>query len=310
MPEIVAHHFFGMKVLQDLPQDIRKRIDPELFRKGVRGPDPLGIVRFWCPPIWRKLHGRSSEMHTLHSGAFFERLSREARAQAGELQTQLFSYECGFLTHYFLDSVCHPYVIYRTGLGEAYTGNHRSLEHAMDRLALARNGLTLRNRPISRLILPEKGLPRTMKRAIDAVYAETFGWTDAWKQINHALKDERRFVRLIEDPAGWLARFTKGGTPGSLSYAENAYTNADIENEQHQEWRNPYEPAMTSDKSFGELTELAGAQAKQAICDLYAFILGEAPYPVSIGNRSYESGLDTTDPRNKRDPRFEVLQRL
>ena len=309
MPEIVTHHFFGMKVLQELPQEISQRIDPELYRIGLRGPDPLGIVRFWCPPLWKKLHGRSSVMHNLHSGMFFERLSREARAKDGELQKQLFSYECGFLTHYFLDSVCHPYVIYRTGLGKAYAGNHRSLEHAMDRLALARNGLTLRNRPISRLVLRKKGLPETMKQAIDAVYADTFGWNDAWKQINHALKDERRFARLIEDPAGWLARFAKGGTKGSLSYAENAYTNADIENEQHREWRNPYEPGMVSTQSFDELTALAGEQAKQAICDLYRYILGESPYPVSIGNRSYESGLDTTDPRNKRDPQFEILQR-
>ena len=309
MPEIVTHHFFGMKVLQELPQEISQRIDPELYRIGLRGPDPLGIVRFWCPPLWKKLHGRSSVMHNLHSGMFFERLSREARAKDGELQKQLFSYECGFLTHYFLDSVCHPYVIYRTGLGKAYAGNHRSLEHAMDRLALARNGLTLRNRPISRLVLRKKGLPETMKQAIDAVYADTFGWNDAWKQINHALKDERRFARLIEDPAGWLARFAKGGTKGSLSYAENAYTNADIENEQHREWRNPYEPGMVSTQSFDELTALAGEQAKQAICDLYRYILGESPYPVSIGNRSYESGLDATDPRNKRDPQFEILQR-
>lgn len=309
MPEIVTHHFFGMKVLQDLPQEISERIDPELYRTGVRGPDPLGIVRFWCPPIWKRLHGRSSVMHNLHSGMFFERLSREVREKNGELQRQLFSYECGFLTHYFLDSVCHPYVIYRTGLGKAYAGNHRSLEHAMDRLALERNSMTLRNRPISRLVLRKKGLPETMRQAIDAVYADTFGWNDAWKQINHALKDERRFVRLIEDPAGWLARFVKGGTKGSLSYAENAYTNADIENEQHHEWRNPYEPAMTSNESFEELTALAGELAKQAICDLYRYILGESPYPVSIGNRSYESGLDTEDPRNKRDPQFETLQR-
>lgn len=309
MPEIVTHHFFGMKVLQDLPQEIRERIDPALYRTGVRGPDPLGIVRFWCPPVWKKLHGRSSVMHNLYSGMFFERLSRETRAQEGKLQNQLFSYECGFLTHYFLDSVCHPYVIYRTGLGKACEGNHRSLEHAMDRLVLARNGLKLRNRPILRQILQKNGLPDNMRRAIDAVYAETFGWKDAWKQINHALKDERRFIRLIEDPDGCLARFAKGGTPGSLSYMENAYANADIENEQRLEWRNPYEPAMTSDQSFGELTEQAGKEAKQAICDLYAYIRGEAPYPVSIGNRSYESGLDTTDPRNKRDPQFEVLQR-
>lgn len=309
MPEIAVHHFFGIRVLTELPEEIRDRILPDLYRTGARGPDPLGIVRFWCPPVWKRLHGRSSEMHNCHSGEFFRRLSQETRRQTGEIRQQLFSYESGFLTHYFLDSICHPYVIYRTGLGKKYSGNHRSLEHAMDRDELDRNGMKLRDRPISRRILKGNRLPKAMKQPIDAVYADVFGWKCAWRHINHALKDETRFIRITEDPRGRLARFAKGGTMASLSYSEAAYANADIRNEQHREWRNPYEPAAASNQSFSELTELAAQQAKQAICELYAYIQESGPYPVSIGNRSYESGLETTDPRNQREPEFEILER-
>ena len=101
-------------------------------------------------------------MHNRCCGDFFRRLSQEAREQTGELRTLLFSYECGFLTHYFLDNVCHPYVIYRTGQGKLYAGNHRSMEHAMDRIALERNGMAFQDRPISRFILRNYGLPDTM----------------------------------------------------------------------------------------------------------------------------------------------------
>ena len=309
MPEIVVHHFFGMRVLQDLPKEIRDGIIPDLYQTGVRGPDPLGIARFWCPPVWKRLHGRNSEMHNRHSGEFFCRLSQETRKQEENIRKQLFSYESGYLTHYFLDSICHPYVIFRTGLGKAYSGNHRSLEHAMDRVALERNGLKLQDRPISRRILRKNSLPKTMKEPIDAVYMDVYGWKSAWRYINHALKDEKRYIRIMEDPRGRLARFTKGGTMASLSYSEDAYVTADIWNEHHREWRNPYEPALASNQSFSELTELAAYQAKQAICELYAFIQGSGPYPVSIGNRSYESGLETTDPRNRREPKFEILER-
>ena len=309
MPEIAVHHFFGTRVFQELPEKIRKKILPEQYRTGVRGPDPLGIVRFWCPPVWKKLHGRSSEMHNHGADAFFRRLSRETREQTGELRRQLFSYECGFLTHYFLDSVCHPYVIYRTGLGKAYSGNHRSLEHAMDRLGLARNGMDLRKRPVTRQILRKSGLPVSMKQSVDAVYAEVFGWKDAWKHINRSLKDERRFLRLTEDPKGFLARIARGGTMASLSYAEKAYLNADPENENHREWRNPYEPEMESNQSFAELTNQAAKEAQQAIRELYLYVWDGAPYPSSIGNRSYESGLDESDSRNRREPVFEILQR-
>ena len=309
MPEIAVHHFFGARVLRNLPQEIRDRITPELYGTGVRGPDPLGVVRFWCPPVWKHLHGRSSLMHNRLSGPFFRRLSQETRTQTGELQNQLFSYECGFLTHYFLDSICHPYVIFRTGQGKACAGNHRSFEHALDRLFLEQNGMCFRDRPLSRQILRGNGLPETMKPPIDAVYADVFGWNDAWRQINRALKDEIRFIRITEDPGGLLARMMKGGTAGSFSYAEEAYVNADIENRQHREWRNPYETEVISDRSFTDLADLAEEQVLQAVRGLYAYILGEETYPGIIGNRSYESGLDTDDLRNQREPQYEILQR-
>lgn len=309
MPEIATHHFFGIRVLEKLPQEIREEINPDLYRIGVRGPDPLGVARFWWLPAWKRLHGRSSLMHNRFSGQFFRCLAQETREQTGELQRQLFSYECGFLTHYFLDSICHPYVIYRTGLGKGFAGNHRSMEHALDRLALERNSMKLRDNPISKQILQKKGLPETMKRPIDAVYAEAFGWDDAWRQINHALKDEMRFARFTEHFDGILPRFERNGTLASLSYAEKAYISADVENEQHQEWRNPYEPAMHSNRSFAELTDLAEERVLQAVRDLYTYIRDRVPYPASIGDCSYESGLKTTDPRNQQDPVFEILQR-
>ncbi len=309
MPEIAVHYFFGERVLKELPQEIRERIHPALYRTGVRGPDPLGVIRFWCPPVWKRFHGWSSEMHNRHCGKFFRWLSQETMNQTGILREQLFSYECGFLTHYFLDSTCHPYVIYHTGSGKEYSGNHRSLEHAMDRLALAWNGMKLKDRPITRKILSGNGLPETMRESIDAVYAETFGWKNAWQRINQALQDEKRFAQIIEDPGEILARVFKGGTPGSLSYAEKAYVNVDIENEDHREWRYPYEEGRTSTKSFAELTENAAQQAGQAVRELYLYLEGKGPYPESIGNRSYESGLDAKDRRNQMKPQCEVYPR-
>ena len=50
-------------------------------------------------------------------------------------------------------------------------------------------------------------------------------------------------------------------------------------------------------------------EAQQAIRELYLYVWDGAPYPSSIGNRSYESGLDESDSRNRREPVFEILQR-
>ena len=43
---------------------------------------------------------------------------------------------------------------------------------------------------------------------------------------------------------------------------------------------------------------------QQAIRELYLYVWDGAPYPSSIGNRSYESGLDESDSRNRREPEY------
>ena len=115
MPEIVTHHFFARKVLDHLPKNVTAPVYQELFFIGVRGPDPLGIVRFWWLPAWRREHRKSFVMHHQHSGAFFRKLATVSKESEGQVRDELFSCLCGFLTHYFLDASCHPYIIYRTG---------------------------------------------------------------------------------------------------------------------------------------------------------------------------------------------------
>lgn len=303
MPEIVMHHFFARRVYDQLPRQVVSVIRPEIYRIGARGPDPLGIIRFWWPPVWKREHRKSSTMHLQKSGNFFQTLAMAARDSNGQLKDELFSYLCGFLTHYFLDSICHPYIIYRTGLGKGTEGNHRSLEHALDRDILREHRLSLKDRPITKKILPFHGLPETMMGAVNEVYHTVFGWENMWTLINTALQDERRFLRLMEDPGGKLYRllsFSNSGTLHSLSYAEQAYVTADIWNSSHEPWCNPYDEAIMSAKSLTELEEEAFRQVMTVIPLMFDHLFNDLPYPDAIGNRTYESGLDTEDPRNQK----------
>ena len=312
MPEIVAHHFFARKVYGQLPEHVTSRISPGIFRIGARGPDPLGIVFFWCPPLWRREHRKSFVMHHQKSGLFFRTLALAARDSEEQAEDELFSYLCGFLTHYYLDSTCHPYIIYRTGLGKGTEGNHRSLEHALDRNVLREHYLSLPDRPISHVILPSHVLPDSMKSTVNDAYRTVFGWENMWSLINQSLRDERRFIHLTEDPEGKLFRLLSrsgNGTLRSLSYAEPAYKAADIRNNSHVPWRNPYDETIVSEQSLAELEEYAFRQVTEVIPRLAEHIFNGAPYPEEIGNRTYESGLDTGDSRNHNVPVCDLLFR-
>ena len=313
MPEIVFHHFFARKVFDQLPERVTPAIRPEIYFTGARGPDPLGIVRFWQLPVWKREHRKSFIMHHQRSGIFFRELAAATRSGDRQIRDDLFSYLCGFLTHYYLDANCHPYIIYRTGLGAGTAGNHRSMEHAMDRDLLREHQLSLHERPISRSILASTGLPAGMKTAIDRVYYSTFGWENTWKLINNALKDERRFVRLMEDPRGRLdkaiPKWMHNGTLRSLSYAEQAYQQADYWNNSHTLWKNPYDPSICSNRSLKELETEALSKATEVIPRLMDHIYGQGSYPEEIGSLSYESGLPTDDARNQRNPQYDLYPR-
>ena len=302
MPEVVFHYYFADRVLRELPEEIGSHIRQELYQTGARGPDPFGLIRFWWPPAWRREHGKSSVMHNTRSGQFFSALAKETRNAGQELKDELFSYLCGFLTHYRLDASCHPYIIDQTGLGPGTAGNHRSLEHALDRDLLRKYGLQLRDRPITRKLLPAGPLPENMADPLNRVYRETFGWENAWSNIRKALKDERRFLRLTEDPLGALAKLLPrscGGTIRSLSYAEKAYEDADIWNRERRTWHHPYDPGLESGSSLEELAEEALRKATAGIIGLYGYIYQSNEYPDIIGSDSYESGFDTEDARNQ-----------
>ena len=313
MPEIVTHYYFGQQVLQDLQDDTKSWIIPELYEIGVRGPDPLGIVHFRNPPVWKRVHGKSNWMHTKGCGKLFRNLADIARKAEIREQALLFSYLSGFLTHYCLDSVCHPYVIYRAGAGKECLGNHRSLEHAIDRNRLRQHRMKLSDRPITNRILPNPGLlPAEIRKAIDWAYRDAFDWDDTWGIINQALRDERAFIRMTEDPRGhfysFVSKLTNNGNLLSLCYSEPSYQGIDTENEHKREWKNPYDPSMVFNQSFAELEKHAAALSMEMIEGICSYIFHDAQYPILIGNRSFESGLDADDERNQAEPVCSVLQ--
>ena len=302
MPEIVLHRFFAREVLHRLPKPVQDHIDPEVYALGSRGPDPLGIVYFYRLPRWKREHGKSNLLHTKGCGLLFRSLTEEAKSAPEEIRQPLFSFLAGFLTHYALDSTCHPYIIFQAGAGKENAGNHRSLEHALDRKRLKEQGMDLHARPITRELLPKAGLPPGIRPAVDAAFRKAFGWEDAWKLLNRAYRDERRFLRLTEDPVGsfygLLRRVTANRNLRSLSYAEPSYPEADIANGQHRAWRNPYAPEITSRRSMADLETEAANLAEAWITGVHASLYEAGDFPEAIGNRSFESGLDADDSRN------------
>lgn len=318
MPDIITHSQLGASALALLAPACRASIRREIFDHATAGPDIWFSYRFWNPKAQEQKPRRGDEMQHRHTGAFLRALANEAvRSDARE---ELFSYLAGFLCHYCLDRAAHPYIIYRSGEydGSEATrpnrGNHMRLEHALDLWTLRKWGLRMGQFPIVRKIIYLRKLPKAMQPGLDAAYKRVYGWTHAWRDLNRAIRDQRLFYRLAQDPLGLLDAVLQRMDRGTarrdltaLSYHGKEQHGIDVANEAHLSWRHPMDAALVYSDSFADICQNAAQDACTMISAAWAFIWEGIPPGDAFGNASYETGFDWRDSRNAHKPACDPL---
>ena len=300
MPDVAVHAAFGREVLASLPEEVREYLIPEPYTFALFGPD----VWFMYKP-WHRREGRGRRMHTGKPGLFLTTLLRRAEVSAS--RAEMFSYLSGFLCHYALDSITHPYIIYVTAEERVFPRSHMSLEHALDVVQFRRDGYENEKHPVTGHYYPLLRLPETLRQDLNAVFEEVYGWKNCWAALNRSCRRYRLCYRALENHRGLVARLarrTKRDVLCSLAYSESQFHSLDPENTEHRVWKHPFDPDQSFTESFPELREKARQFALQLIEASYRLVrYGEGSVEsISelIGNNSYLSGLPADDPRNYR----------
>ena len=254
---------------------------------------------------WHRREGRGRRMHTGKPGLFLSSLLRQAGNS--DARREMFSYLSGFLCHYALDSIAHPYIIYVTAEERVFPRSHMSLEHALDAFEIRRGGYEAEKHPVTKHYYPLVRLPESLRPDLDAVFEEVYGWKNCWKALNRSCRRYRLCYRFLENPRGLaarLARLTKRDVLCSMAYSESQFLSADPENTEHRVWKHPFDPSLSFSDSFPELREKARQFAVQLITAAFRLLqYGEGTLEsvsALIGNNSYLSGLPADDPRNYR----------
>ena len=302
MPDIAMHHAFGQEVRGLLPEEIQKELKETPFIFALYGPDPWFMYR---PGKTRQ--GRGRRMHTTKTGAFLTALAE--RAKNGTAGEEIFSYLAGFLCHYALDSIAHPYIIWQTTETWPTKRAHRDMEHALDAKLLMREGFWQEQHSVTEHHFPLLRLPESMEKDLNAVYREIYGWEQARVSLNRCYKRYRMLYRVMEKPRSFtdiLASLIPTHRFRSVSYPKSAFLDLDVENLTHNAWHQAFAPDMTSTDSFPELYAKAREEAVRMIADAWDYArketVSEEALKASLGNRSYLSGLDADDPRNRLVP--------
>lgn len=147
MPTTYTHYRFGNDVYKQLPLAIQESIDlyRGLYNIGIHGPDLL----FYYKALTRNsINQKGYSIHEKAGHCFFMPAALKVKnlADPGPYMAYLY----GFLCHFALDSICHPYIqqmVHKTGI------SHSAIEAELDRYFLEKDGYSpLSYRPINHLV--------------------------------------------------------------------------------------------------------------------------------------------------------------
>ena len=135
MPTTYAHHRYGRSVFSLLPPEIQGDLEPymDYYDIGVHGPDILFYYRSFRHNPFNQYGVR---VHHEKAAVFFTRAMEVFKSQRGQPEAR--AYLAGFMTHFILDSTCHPYINKRareTGV------SHTEIETDLDTVLMREDGL-------------------------------------------------------------------------------------------------------------------------------------------------------------------------
>ena len=141
MPTTYTHFAFGSDVFELLDKNLRHELRPYLdyYNAGVHGPD---ILFYYHAFRKNDVNRYGAKIHHEQADVFFRHAFSVYLEQEEKDKICARAYLAGFMTHYILDSSCHPYInkrIRETGI------SHTEIETDLDSLIMRRAGLRPRS---------------------------------------------------------------------------------------------------------------------------------------------------------------------
>ncbi|MGI6049928.1 MAG: zinc dependent phospholipase C family protein [Acetivibrionales bacterium] len=311
MPDYLTHIVLADEVLKRIEsRRIYEGVDKKrpLYYLGAQGPDPLFFYNFYKSKSKSPLMGLGTRMHNQRTGDFllygFKRLQNVSYDREW---TNLAVYLCGFICHFTLDRMAHPYVNWACNKwiwgmdGTPRRATHQQVEISLDsiywREVKKKHAYKERTRLLTDI---GKAWPVGVDSFLKEGFSEVYGIEASDKDINKILKDFYKGHDLLYDPRNWkkafinwLDNFTGGGVkPPKIPYPVSSDSEIDWANRKKRTWENPAVPAETSSFSVDEILQVAADTASNHINMIFGRIFKNEDIRDLFPNLSYITGLD------------------
>ncbi|EOD00315.1 zinc dependent phospholipase C family protein [Caldisalinibacter kiritimatiensis] len=285
MPDIWTHIICGEEVLNSLHDSKWKEIlikNKKLFNLGCQGPDIFLYNDFW-PWIKEKRGVKfGSLLHEEKTGEFFIKgfnyLKHNIEKQKGF--QLLFTYLAGFVCHFGLDRVAHPYIHYYSGKYDKnkpetrkYSGYHKKLEVIIDSIIVKeRKGIDAYKYPVFKEIDIEGGLPKVVVQFYKYIISNLYKYKSNPDFIVDSYNDMKKVFKITHDRLGIkkvLLYFIDLVTRGDIDYNSVIYprrlAQRDYMNRNHNIWNHPCDKKEVYNSSFDDLLDKAVIESREML---------------------------------------------
>lgn len=316
MPDILTHLVCAHETLSLLSEDMRDILDANrnIYNLGAQGPD---LFFYYKPQPWLDSKDMSSHGHTIHKdniNEFFMNAANRIRQsiitdpigffKSDKKNTALhmeFAYLAGFLSHYALDTIGHPFIFYFSGVDSGY--NHKYFECIIDTLISdIYNGKSIKVHKTGKAVALNKHENKVISMFLSKVIRDTFNIAIDPKELSRCFTDMEKTLKALYDPIKLKRsplRLLDGvskakGKIVTATFPAKYDVTVDYLNIKKQRWIHPCNEEIVYQESFLELLKQSIEYSHQLIRTLSFYLINtesKEKLEETIGNKKYDTGL-------------------
>lgn len=314
MPSIVTHYLFSEDVLKktkkEIQQDLKK--SQQLYNIFAQSFDNLFYYNFFSIKSGKAIRKLGIDAQRIHCQEYFKNIITFILEHNLQSNSDVLAYLYGSLTHYILDSNCHPFVIYHAGFvdrlskeNKIYKGLHEKIEVGIDAFYYQeKRNESLYKASLGDILLPKQILSEELKDVLNQVYEKTFQVTNMGNIYEKSIKDGHTIIKyFVTDHFGIkklayslfdIIFFINSKKYQNLSFyipnPDETFLNRD-----HHEWCSPIDNSHKSTESFDDLYQKALQETLEIFEATYLLInnkLKLTTYLNLLKDKSYVTGQD------------------
>ncbi len=314
MPQLVTHNIFSDDVFNTLPNDLKNTFinEIDIYKMFAQSFDNFYYYTSLNIKKMKEVHKLAKKGHKKNAQKYFCTIVEEIKNNNYQNNEQALAYLYGSINHYILDSTCHPFIFYKTGVYDKkrkdrhkYIGLHGDMESNIEAFYYINKYKKMYyNANITKEFIPKIKFSKDLENIMNIAYYKTYDFKDMAKYYFKSYNLSRHLYRIFINDKYGIKKSIYKIIDKVAFFRENNYEyyttyikqpNIKYLNIDHKEWVYPSDKTIKMNDSFIDLYNKALKKTQELIILADKVINDKADikdFENKIGNLSYVRGLD------------------